>query len=123
MLVFIPHSALDSPTGLVFTDVFTNSFTAKWKAPRAQISGYRLVYVASSGGRRQEERLPPTRTHYALNNLQPDTLYTLYIYAVSGRQESQPLTGTQATSEHHIYFYGKNYTNFNAKVEIKEYYN
>ncbi|XP_017312739.1 fibronectin 1b isoform X2 [Ictalurus punctatus] len=88
---------LDSPSGLVFSDVFTHSFTANWQAPRAPITGYRLAYEATSGGRRQEERLPPSRTRYALNNLQPNTLYTLRIYAVSGRQESQPLTGTQAT--------------------------
>ncbi|TSK17743.1 Fibronectin [Bagarius yarrelli] len=88
---------LDAPTALIFSDVLTHSFTANWRAPRAQITGYRLVYEATSGGRRHEERLPPSRTHYALNNLQPDTLYTLHIYAISGRQESQPLTGTQST--------------------------
>ncbi|XP_053333185.1 fibronectin 1b isoform X2 [Clarias gariepinus] len=90
-------TTLDSPSGLVFSDVSTNGFTAHWQPPRAQITGYRLVYMKASGGRRQEERLPPSRTRYALNNLEPNTLYTLYIYALSGRQESQPLTGTQST--------------------------
>ncbi|XP_060716206.1 fibronectin 1b isoform X3 [Tachysurus vachellii] len=90
-------TTLDAPTTLVFSDVVTHSLTAHWRAPRAQITGYRLVYMATKGGRRQEERLPPSRTHYVLNNLQPDTLYTLNIYAVRGHQESQPLTGTQST--------------------------
>ncbi|XP_027012423.2 fibronectin 1b isoform X2 [Tachysurus fulvidraco] len=90
-------TTLDAPTALVFSDVVTHSLTAHWRAPRAQITGYRLVYMATSGGRRQEERLPPSRTHYVLNNLQPDTLYTLNIYAVRGNQESKPLTGTQST--------------------------
>lgn len=103
MLVFIPHSVLDSPTGLVFSDVLTHSFTVHWQAPRARITGYRLVYEETSGGRRQEERLPPSRTRYSLNNLQPNTLYTLHIYAINGRQESKPLTGTQATSEHYTH--------------------
>ncbi|XP_062865412.1 fibronectin 1b [Trichomycterus rosablanca] len=90
-------TALDSPTDLDFSDVFTNSFTAHWVAPRAYITGYKLVYEAAGGGRRQEERLPPSRTRYTLGNLQPDTVYTLHIYAVNNRQESQPLTGTQST--------------------------
>ncbi|KAG7315630.1 hypothetical protein KOW79_020496 [Hemibagrus wyckioides] len=90
-------TTLDAPTTLVFSDVHTHSFTAHWRAPRAQITGYRLVYEATSGGRRQEERLPPSRTHYVLNNLQPDTLYTIHLYAIRGHQESQPLTGTQST--------------------------
>ncbi|XP_046693129.1 fibronectin 1b isoform X2 [Silurus meridionalis] len=90
-------TTLDSPTGLVFSDVFTHSFTAHWQAPRAQITGYRLVYEETSGGHRQEENLPPNRRRYSLNNLQPNTLYTVRVYAVSGRQESKPLTGTQST--------------------------
>ncbi|XP_060754440.1 fibronectin 1b isoform X2 [Neoarius graeffei] len=90
-------TTLDSPTGLVFSDVFTHSFTARWQAPRAQITGYRLVYQEPTAGLHQEERLPPSRTRYSLNNLQPNTLYTVYIYAVNGRQQSKPLTGTQTT--------------------------
>lgn len=90
-------TALDYPVGLRFSEIYTTSFTIHWLPPQSRITGYRVRYQMSTGGRTKEEKLPPSRNHFTITGLVPDTEYTVNITAVSGFQESMPLSGKQKT--------------------------
>ncbi|KAJ0005941.1 hypothetical protein NQD34_015835 [Periophthalmus magnuspinnatus] len=90
-------TALDSPAGLRFSEVYTTSFTIHWLPPQSRITGYRIRYQMSTGGRTKEERLPPSRNHFTITGLVPDTEYIINITAVNGIQESIPISGKQKT--------------------------
>ncbi|XP_051885374.1 fibronectin-like isoform X2 [Pristis pectinata] len=91
------RTGIDSPTGIDFSDISTNSFTVHWMPPMVPVTGFRVQLQPEKGGRPRIERVPASHTSHLLTNLSPGSEYVVSIYAMSGQQESLPLVGQQST--------------------------
>lgn len=91
------RTGIDSPTGIDFSDIGTNSFTVHWMPPMVPVTGFKVQLQPEKGGRPRIERVPASHTSHLLTNLSPGSEYVVSIYAMSGQQESLPLVGQQST--------------------------
>lgn len=91
-------SELDSPKDLEVTASTETSLTMQWQKPEAKITGYTLEYV-SRDSPTQEVKLPPTATSHALDDLTPDTLYSVVLKAERGPKSSSPVSLSASTGE------------------------
>ncbi|XP_051835475.1 tenascin [Antechinus flavipes] len=79
---------LDSPRDLVATEVQSETALLKWRAPRAPVTGYLLIYE-SVDGTIKEVILGPDTDTYTLTELSPSTHYTAKIQALKGALRSK----------------------------------
>ncbi|XP_012902060.1 tenascin isoform X8 [Mustela putorius furo] len=79
---------LDSPRDLTATEVLSETALLTWRAPRASVTGYLLVYE-SVDGTVKEVILGPETTSYSLAELSPSTHYTAKIQALNGPLRSK----------------------------------
>ncbi|XP_036288704.1 tenascin isoform X12 [Pipistrellus kuhlii] len=79
---------LDSPRDLTATEIQSETALLTWRAPRAPVTGYLLVYE-SVDGTIKEVIVGPDTTSYSLADLSPSTHYTAKIQALNGPLRSK----------------------------------
>ncbi|CAK6433663.1 unnamed protein product [Pipistrellus nathusii] len=79
---------LDSPRDLTATEIQSETALLTWRAPRAPVTGYLLVYE-SVDGTIKEVIVDPDTTSYSLADLSPSTHYTAKIQALNGPLRSK----------------------------------
>lgn len=70
-----------------------------WSAPQAQVTGYRLFITAEDSTPPTQLRVRPGETQYTVQDLQPDTLYTISVHSEQGNTLSEGISGTVTTCE------------------------
>ncbi|XP_058861388.1 tenascin-like isoform X3 [Acipenser ruthenus] len=81
-------TAVDAPRDLSASNVQTESAVLTWKAPRASITGYILIFT-SADGKVKEVVLGPSTTSYNLAQLSASTQYTVRLQALAGPERSK----------------------------------
>lgn len=93
---------IDSPGLVDVGDVTDRSAVISWSRPIAEVDGFKVSYGPSSDPSAQRDiSLPATSTQYSLEDLNPDTEYTVSLTSTRGEDTSEPIyksftTGTNA---------------------------
>ncbi|XP_076874166.1 collagen alpha-1(XII) chain isoform X2 [Brachyhypopomus gauderio] len=76
----------------------TNSLNVRWEPASGQVQQYRVIYAPVSGGRPSESVLVPGNTNNAfLDQLIPDTPYSVSVLAVYADGDGPPIKGNGKT--------------------------
>ncbi|XP_042192054.1 fibronectin 1b isoform X3 [Callorhinchus milii] len=94
----VAKTGIDSPSNLRFISATADTIIFTWQPPQASITGYIITFHP-----RREQPVPlrpqPTATarEAVITGLQPGTEYYIYIKAVQGDLQSEPLIGKKFT--------------------------
>ncbi|XP_054076994.1 tenascin isoform X4 [Rissa tridactyla] len=83
-------TGLDAPRDLSATEVQSETAVITWRAPRAPVTGYLLIYESIDGSVK-EVVLKPETTSYSLAELSPSTQYTVKLQALNGSLKSKTI--------------------------------
>uniref|UniRef100_A0A4W3JSD6 Fibronectin n=1 Tax=Callorhinchus milii TaxID=7868 RepID=A0A4W3JSD6_CALMI len=95
----VAKTGIDSPSNLRFISATADTIIFTWQPPQASITGYIITFHP-----RREQPVPlrpqPTATarEAVITGLQPGTEYYIYIKAVQGDLQSEPLIGKKFTA-------------------------
>uniref|UniRef100_H3A232 Tenascin C n=1 Tax=Latimeria chalumnae TaxID=7897 RepID=H3A232_LATCH len=89
---------LDAPRDLEASNPTDISLSLRWRRPLAKFDIYRLIYVISTGSRREVE-VPTDAESYNLSGLEAGTEYSISLIAERGRQKSKPATVSASTGQ------------------------
>ncbi|XP_059850448.1 tenascin-R-like isoform X7 [Hypanus sabinus] len=87
---------IDSPKDLRVTKTTETTITVEWRRPLAVIDHYYIIYISSSG-ERKEEMVPANAVSYILSGLQPAAEYTIILIAQRGKLKSSASTTSAST--------------------------
>ncbi|XP_059841504.1 collagen alpha-1(XII) chain-like isoform X2 [Hypanus sabinus] len=87
-----------APTNLRFSDVGETRFRVHWNHGAQDVALYRLTWVPSGRGNKEEMILNGQDTNHLLEGLNPDTVYDVSVTAIyPDEMESEDLFGSQQT--------------------------
>lgn len=89
----------DAPTDLHFSEVTEDTVLVVWSAPQSHITGYRLFITAEDSTPLKQLRVRPEDTQFTVQDLQPDTQYTITLHSEQGNTLSEGVSGTVTTCE------------------------
>ncbi|XP_076730296.1 collagen alpha-1(XII) chain-like [Maylandia zebra] len=89
----------EAPTNLVTSEVTQSSFRATWTPPNGTVEKYDVTYMMTAGERIEKLQVNGSVSTVVLENLNPLTEYVISVYAVVGKQSSEPLRGTETTRD------------------------
>lgn len=88
---------LGSPRDLTTSDVTDTSFLVSWVPAPGNVRQYRIKWRSLYGEEAGEKTIPGDNAAVVLDGLTPETRYQVFVSAVYGHGEGQPLDGEETT--------------------------
>lgn len=97
-----------SPEQVDVGDVTDRSAVISWSKPLVEVDGFRVSYGPSTDpSSRRDIGLPATSTQYNLEDLNPDTEYTVSLTSTRAEEASEPVSTSFITGTNFLLMFVK----------------